>query len=39
MGKANTYDGWRDLAALGLVGISLTLVEFTGIGLLRMELL
>lgn len=38
-GKANTYVGWRDLVAPGLVGISLTLVEFTGIGLLRAGLL
>jgi len=34
-GKANAYTGWRDLAAPGLVGVSLALVEFTGIGLLR----
>ena len=38
-GKANTYVGWRDLVAPGLVGISLALVEFTGIGLLRAGLL
>jgi hypothetical protein len=38
-GKVNVYAGWRDLLVPGLIGVALTVIEFTVIGLLRAQLL